>query len=506
VSGVAGAPVDLADLDAGTPVVVAAAEVVHRPGEGFEPSSATELMLEAVHAALASTGAADELGPLVGEVLVAHGTWPEPDPGRAVATAVGAPAARSVRNEPGVLQYDLLVRAFEAVSGGDAEVALVAGAENRWSGVVAAKEGRPVPDPPAEATAREPDQVDAPGELPVTPLEIERNLTTAAHQYAIIESALRHAMGHSVEEHRRHLGALWSRFAGIAAQAPAGWDRRRLGPDDITVVSPSNRLIAAPYPKWLVTQWNVDQAVALVVTSVGALRRLGLDAAHVVFPLSLARSNLVVPLQERAELHRWPAAGVVASAALGHAGVAPADVGPVDLYSCFPVAVEVQAAEIGLPLERDLTVTGGMAFGGGPFNSYSLHGVAAVVQRLVEADGPTVGLTTGVSGLLTKPALALWSNRPPTRPYAALDVTERARATTEVRPVDPDLTGRAVVVGATVVPDPADGLQVIAVVESTDGVRTVVLGDDQDLAARVLEEDPVGWEVTIVEPGRLGAG
>jgi acetyl-CoA C-acetyltransferase len=37
----------------------------------------------------------------------------------------------------------------------------------------------------------------------------------------------------------------------------------------------------------------------------------------------------------------------------------------VDLYSCFPSAVQIAAAEIGCPTQRDLTVTGGLTFAGG---------------------------------------------------------------------------------------------------------------------------------------------
>ena len=90
-----------------TPIVVGAAEIVHRPGAGFEPCSATELLIETVRAALDRTGAAAELGARVGEVLVPHGTWPESDPGRAIAVAVGSPGAASVRSELGVLQHTL---------------------------------------------------------------------------------------------------------------------------------------------------------------------------------------------------------------------------------------------------------------------------------------------------------------------------------------------------------------------------------------------------------------
>ena len=62
--------------------------------------------------------------------------------------------------------------------------------------------------------------------------------------------------------------------------------------------------------------------------------------------------------------------------------------GPVDLYSCFPSVVQIAAAELGLPVDdpaRPLTVTGGLTFGGGPGNNYGTHAVAA------DGGGPPVG-------------------------------------------------------------------------------------------------------------------
>ena len=103
------------DLDPTTPVVVGAAEIVHRDGPDFVPSSATALMLEAVHAALGPTGASDALGTATGAVFVPHGTWSESDPGRAIANSLGA-RARSIRSELGVLQHTLLQRAARQLS------------------------------------------------------------------------------------------------------------------------------------------------------------------------------------------------------------------------------------------------------------------------------------------------------------------------------------------------------------------------------------------------------
>ena len=489
-------------LDPQTPIVISAAELVHRDGPGFVMTSATDLMIEAVQAALGATGAAGSLGELTGAVFVPHGTWSESDPGRAIAVAVGAPNARSIRSELGVLQQSLLARAATDVRSGVVDVAIVVGGENRWSGVIAGKSGSAVPDAPAAARSSEPDEVIAPKEMVISQIEIERNLTTAAHQYAIIESALRHHLGRSNRAHQRELGDLWARFAQIAAHAPAGWDDRALTSDEIAFESESNRMIAAPYPKWLISQWNVDQAAALIFTTVGTASRLGLDESTWVFPLAMVESNAVIPLPERADVYRWPASRVVAKTALESSAVTIDEIGPVDLYSCFPAAVEVQAREIGFSIDRDLTLTGGMTFGGGPFNNYVLQGAAAMVRRLQELPDATFGMTSAVSGLLTKPAVTVWSNREPRTPFVSLDVSEEAERATERRLVDPDLTGAGVVVGATVLPSSDGHLTTVALVQ-VDEVRTVVQSHDPGVGQTFMDSDPVGLSVIIGDPGEF---
>jgi acetyl-CoA C-acetyltransferase len=491
-------------VEPSTPVVVAAAAVTHHAGEGFVPASATDLMLEAVQRALAGAGTAGgELGRLVGEVLVPHGTWPEPDPGRAVAHAVGAPGARSVRAELGVLQHTLVARAARALAEGSIEAAVVVGGENRWSGVVCGKAGTVVPGAPAAASAQEPDELLTPDTMVISAVEIERDLTTAAHQYAIIESALRHHQGRTVEEHQRHLGELWARFAAIAAATPSAWDRRGLGPDDIAVESDTNRLIAAPYTKWLVSQWNVDQSAALVLTTVATAERLGVPRSQWVFPLALVESNLVVTLPERADLHRWPAMAVCGAHALDAAGVTVGDIGPVDLYSCFPAAVQVTATELSLGLERDLTLTGGMTFGGGPYDNYVLQSMVAMVERLRHGPPDVIGLTTAVSGLLTKPAVTVWSAGDPRRSTAVLDVTEAARDATPTRTVDPSATGVGRIAGCTVVPGSDGARTAVAVVDVDGGARTVATTSEPSSVAGLLADDPVGRAVVLSEAGAL---
>ena len=59
------------------------------------------------------------------------------------------------------------------------------------------------------------------------------------------------------------------------------------------------------------------------------------------------------------------------------AGKTLADMQFFDLYSCFPSAVEIACREIGLAEDdpRGLTVTGGLAFFGGPGNNYVTHSI-----------------------------------------------------------------------------------------------------------------------------------
>src|SRR5205814_2186739 len=153
-----------------------------------------------------------------------------------------------IRSELGLLQSSLLLRACVGVAEGRLPAALVVGGEARWSKVAAAKGGPAVPAPPASADG-EPDEVLAPHARVISQMEIDRNLTTMSHHFAIVESAIRHHNGRSVAEHRAALADLWGFFAATAVEAPAAWDQRGLQGDEITDVSPTNRLLAAPYTK-----------------------------------------------------------------------------------------------------------------------------------------------------------------------------------------------------------------------------------------------------------------
>src|SRR5205807_1120781 len=151
---------------------------------------------------------------------------------------------------------------------------------------------------------------------------------------------------------------------------PDAWDRSAPSAERIATAGPGNRVVAWPYTKLLCSQWNVDQAAAMVFAAAPT-------TSVPIYPRGITESNFILTMSMRRDLHRWPAFAVAAERLFALTGLTLDDVGPIDLYSCFPAAVQTAARELGLPLDRPLTVTGGMTFGGGPLNNYVLQAVVA---------------------------------------------------------------------------------------------------------------------------------
>jgi len=250
-------------------------------------------------------------------------------------------------------------------------------------------------------------------------------------------------------------------------------------------------MIAEPYTRLLCSQWNVNQSAAVVLAAADAARSAGVPRDRCVFPIAAAGSDLMVPLPLRDDIARWPAFECCIDAL----ALDIDDVAHIDLYSCFPSAVQVQARALGLALDdrRGLTVTGGMTFAGGPLNSYVLHALATLARRL-RADPDAIGLSTSVSGMLTKPGVGLWSATPPSSAFVAHDVTDAARVTTPTRPLDPDAVGSATIAVATRLHDRNGPRATVAVLDLPNGARTVATS----AADAVIDG---GVEVLVTTPG-----
>lgn len=246
-----------------------------------------------------------------------------------------------------------------------------------------------------------------------------------------------------------------ARASEVAARNPFAWFREPLSAEAIAEVSGDNRITAEPYTKRMNSFANVDQGAVLLFTTLERARAAGV-ADQCIFPLAGASASDVTPAA-RADLTRSPGLYAAASSAFAGARLTIEDVDTFDLYSCFPVAIEAAAREIGLALDdpRGFTMTGGLPFFGGPGNNYSMHGIAASALALRESGD--VAYVSANGGLLSKHVVMLYGVEPPVDGYATGD-TRAAQAEIESAaiPIADEVTGgraEARVLGATVVYD-----------------------------------------------------
>jgi acetyl-CoA C-acetyltransferase len=499
--------------DPRTPVIVGVGQSIRRGDDGEPAVEPVDLMAEALRAAAADTGAPPA------RVLRAAGSvrvpmlvsWRYRDPGRLAASRAGATVDESWLTAMGGNYVQTLVnRSCADIVAGRQDVILLTGAEAFRTRTAARADGV---DP---GWTRQGDDVE-----PATPVGDDRPLSSAAEialglglpvvWYPLVENALRAAAGRTIGAHSAHLGGLWSRFSEVAAANPYAWMRRSFTPDELTTPSPGNRMIGFPYPKLLNSNLFVDQGAALILCSLARARSLGIAADRCVFVHAGADAHDHWLVSHRADLHASPAIRLAGRAALDLAAATPADLAQVDLYSCFPSAVQVAAAALGLspprqPGDRDLTVTGGMSFAGGPLNNYPMHALATMVGRL-RADagaspaGPSggpLGLVTANGGFLTKHAIGVYGTAPPAagifrhaEPQPAVDALP---ATT----LNPEPAGPATVESYTVT-HARDGAPERAVLALTmpDGRRAWATSTDDATMRGLCREEGVGRRAAV---------
>jgi acetyl-CoA C-acetyltransferase len=490
-------------IDPSAPVLVGLGEVVRRPGDDG-PTEPGELAAEAVRDALDDAGAGDAL--LRRAQLLAMAppvARQDGDPGRRVAELVGldgVPTLRSSKqggNGPQLLVNEVAAR----IQAGSLDAAIVCGAEALYTLAGAMKRGED-PGWPAADEAREADEVLEGEAAANNEAETTAGLYAPIMAYPMIENALRAASGEGADEHLARVARLWSRFSEVAATQPAAWTPTAHTPDELRTPSPDNRQVTLPYTKLLNANIQVDQAAAVILCSAAVAEELGVARDRWVFATAGASATDEWFMSERRELHRSPAIRACGEALFEHADVGPDDLGPVDLYSCFPAAVQLAAGELGLPVDdptRSLTCTGGLTFFGGPGNNYATHGIVAVARALREAAPGTTGLATALGWYATKHALGLYANAPGERPYAALAPAPTAvepRAVAE--PADAEATAET----CTLVYDregaPTYGI-LFALLD--DGRRAVCKSDDPEVMAGMPADAFLGSRVRLRADG-----
>ena len=143
---------------------------------------------------------------------------------------------------------------------------------------------------------------------------------------------------------------------------------------------------------------RVDMGAGLILTTLDKARALGVSGGKLIHLHAGTEANDTQTTSERWSFTESPSMRIAGGRALELAGLTPEQVDHCDLYSCFPSAVQIAAKEIGLALDRPLTVTGGLTFGGGPLNDYVLHSIARMVEVLREDAPGTAASAAGDPG------------------------------------------------------------------------------------------------------------
>ena len=490
-----------ASLDPRTPVVVAVGQVSQRVDEPTDALEPTALLAEAARRATADgCGGAALLAGLDAVAVIRILSHRYRDPAALVADELGIEPARTITTDDGGnYPQTLLNRACLEIQAGRSEGWLIGGSETWRSRSAAQAAGLDLgwTDQPEGVEPTE--EVRNPHKL-FLPHEIDRRAILPAEVYALFENAYRAANGWTIDEHRDRLGRLWASFSEVAATNPHAWIREPRSPEEIRDPSPSNRMVGFPYTKLMNANNAVEQAACLVVTSVERARALGIATDRWVFPWSGADAH-----EHWFTSHRWslagaPAVGDAGRAALGLAGLDVDDLELVDVYSCFPSAVQIAADELGLGTDRPLTVTGGLSFAGGPWNDYVSHSIATMVERLREQ--PTArGLITANGGYLTKHSMGVYSAEPPPQPYghanpqAAVDARPR-------RELDESVDGPVTVESAVVTFDRGGAASHTLVACLTpEGRRAWGATTDADAMARFTTVETSGDAATLDPTG-----
>jgi len=322
----------------------------------------------------------------------------------------------------------------------------------------------------------------------------------ATTMYALVESAVTHGAGHAPRTQSAAIGALMARFNDVAVANPVSWFPTPRDAAEIMTVTPDNRMVCFPYPKYVNAVMDVDMGAAVLVTDAATARDWGLGADEVAYVAGWADAHDLWYLSQRPMLERSPALAECARRALDSAGVTMDDVEGLDLYACFPSSVEVARDSFGIAVDdpRPLTLTGGLPYHGGPGSNYVTHSIANTLQWLRAGHGDHA-LVHGNGYYLTKHSVGIYTRRAPdTAPQPPEKLQEYVDGLAEPLEVDPSVPEGATgtIVAYTVPFDRAHSPQAGIGLVDVAGRRTIAHADEA-LTTALLESDGVAARVTL---------
>jgi acetyl-CoA C-acetyltransferase len=475
----------MSDFDANAPVIIGVGEASRETVPGDWPSP-RELAGAAIRQALADTGQPHAVANAIDTIAairtfedsgVSMGTGSPDNVPEAFGAAGGLSATRLIYADVGGQSPQAMVNELAGeIRRGETPVAIIIAAEANGTAKRARKAG-------VELDWKLPSNTPCDNRLSSFPIlsrtEIRHGIISMPLAYSLLENARRLNLKISREDYLVRMAELGSAMSVRSLTRDHAQFAKHFTASDLVREDDGNYPLTDIYRKWHVAQDAVDLGGAIILTSAGKAREIGVADDKMVY-LAGAAETKEPAYSERGDLVNPLALDYALDAVLGQAGFAPTDLGPVDIYSCFPVAVFAAVDTLGDPARSfgDYTLTGGLNFFGGPGNGYAIYSLAAMVEALRKA-GSKPALVTANGGVMSKQAVGVYTATQPSRAwngevttgYQPKSVTlndapqGKARILTYARPVTKGLMG-----DATLLLEMETGARALAVLEGADDI------------------------------------
>ncbi len=480
-----------------TPVIIGIGEIVDRPADPAQALEPLALMAQAVRAADADAGGSF-LSRIDSLDIIHLISWRYDRVAKRLSERLGINPARAVYGiVGGETPTTRLHEAALRIMNGNSMVAVVTGGEAMNAVGKARAAGIDLPWTPPAATPENPIVASD----HVTPIAVRSGIMQPVHIYPLYENATTAAWGLTPAEALAESGAAYAAISQVAAANPHAWGRKAFTADEITTASPDNRMIAWPYTKRMVANNTVNQAGAVLMTSLAIARAAGIAEDRIIHIHGGAAAAEPMDYLARDQFTHSVAQNAVLAQAMR---MAPDGFDRVELYSCFPTVPKMARRTLGMAADRVFSVTGGLSFAGAGLNCYMLQSACAMVRTLRDAPAARA-LLYGQGGYVTKHhALVIGSEAAhPASLMLPKDVQDDAETRRDpIPPLDLGYAGAATIETFSIVYD-RDGAAAYGGVigRTATGARVFgkVMGDDAATLDQLLSLDrsPVGDAGTV---------
>ena len=467
--------------------VVIGVSAIQQKGKFENLDEALLLMDHAVKAALSDAGN-KLVKNYIDEIRIPKGFWRYRDPGKWIAKNNDFKSIPiTYVSKIGVLQQNLINDACLKIENGEINASIILGGEARYKQLRSIIEKKGYSETKLDEN---PDFYIKAKEDLYGDEELAELGAMAVGYYAAMETAIRKNDGETIDDHQNNIASMYEEFSKVASNNKDGWIDSPYSKEEILDNNNKNKMLAYPYNKLHCTSWNVNQSAALIICSEELAHKLEIDKNKRVYPITSSENNHMIAIQQRPKL--FDSLGMKYAANSISKVIKRLDItlDAYDLYSCFPAAVKMFSKSLGLDNEISKTITGSMAYAGGPLNSFVLHSTVKMIQKIRTSE-LSHGLVTGVSGMMTKQSFCVWGKKYKEQ-FIFNDVTEEAKLNEIPIELSSIIEGEGEIIGYTIIEGNENAAKAVLYLDDEKKHRKVVSSMDKNFINLLTEEEWVG--------------